>query len=89
MSKSTEILGIANTFSGGVFLAIAFVHIIPEAATNYYLYVLDLQSQALAQKEKPDLRVFDLDHGVAIEKITVHEYTQGELVSQVSLLLER
>jgi len=34
-------LGIANTFSGGVFLAIAFVHIIPEAATNYYLYILE------------------------------------------------
>ena len=81
-------LGIANTFSGGVFLAIAFVHIIPEAATNYYLYVLEMQSKALQEKEKPFNRVFDLDHGVAVEKITVHEYTQGQLVSQVAELLE-
>jgi zinc transporter ZupT len=41
LSQSQELLGIANTFSGGVFLAIAFVHIIPEAATKYYLIVLD------------------------------------------------
>lgn len=31
-------LGLANTFSGGVFLAIAFVHIIPETASLYYEY---------------------------------------------------
>jgi len=29
-------LGIANTFSGGVFMAIAFVHILPETAEMYY-----------------------------------------------------
>ena len=31
-----KILGIANSFSGGVFLAIAFVHILPETANLYY-----------------------------------------------------
>lgn len=31
-------MSIANTFSGGVFLAIAFVHIIPETAALYYDY---------------------------------------------------
>ena len=58
-------------------MAIAFIHIIPEATTNYYLYVLDLQSQDLLQKEGPNDRVFDLDHGVAIEKVSIHEYTQS------------
>ena len=38
--NSTDMLGIANTFSGGVFLAIAFVHIIPETSNNYYLHML-------------------------------------------------
>lgn len=42
-----HLLGIANTFSGGVFLAIAFIHIIPETSNNYYLYVLDKQSHKL------------------------------------------
>ena len=37
--KSTDILGIANAFSGGVFLAIAFLHILPEAASNYSDYM--------------------------------------------------
>jgi zinc transporter ZupT len=36
--KNEHFLGIANTFSGGVFLAIAFVHIIPEANSLYYEY---------------------------------------------------
>lgn len=31
-------LGLANTFSGGVFLAIAFIHLIPETAALYYEY---------------------------------------------------
>ena len=34
--ENAKLLGILNTFSGGVFLAIAFVHILPEAANNYY-----------------------------------------------------
>jgi zinc transporter ZupT len=38
--QNQVLLGIANTFSGGVFLAIAFVHIIPETSNTYYLYTL-------------------------------------------------
>ena len=34
--KSEHFLSIANTFSGGVFMAIAFVHIIPETTALYY-----------------------------------------------------
>ena len=34
--SNPKILGIANSFSGGVFLAIAFVHILPETADMYY-----------------------------------------------------
>lgn len=33
--KSTDFLGIANAFSGGVFLAIAFLHIMPEATAAF------------------------------------------------------
>ena len=34
--SNQKMLGIANSFSGGVFLAIAFVHILPETANMYY-----------------------------------------------------
>lgn len=47
--KTSSYLGIANTFSGGVFLAIAFVHIIPEAASGYYLYLLEWESDHIQQ----------------------------------------
>jgi zinc transporter ZupT len=33
--KSPAFLGVANAFAGGVFLAIAFMHILPEAAGDY------------------------------------------------------
>ena len=33
--ESPKILGVANAFAGGVFIAIAFVHILPEAADGY------------------------------------------------------
>ena len=33
--ESPKILGIANSFAAGVFLAIAFVHILPEEAANW------------------------------------------------------
>jgi membrane protein CcdC involved in cytochrome C biogenesis len=39
--NNEKALGLANTFSGGVFLAIAFVHIIPETASLYYEYKYD------------------------------------------------
>ena len=34
--KSPSILSIANAFSGGVFIAIAFMHILPEEVADYY-----------------------------------------------------
>jgi hypothetical protein len=37
--KSTSLLGIANAFSGGVFLSIAFIHILPEVSTDYASYM--------------------------------------------------
>lgn len=37
--KSVNVLGIANAFSGGVFLAIAFMHILPEVASSYAEYM--------------------------------------------------
>jgi len=37
--KRTKILGIANAFSAGVFLAIAFLHIMPEASEGYTEYL--------------------------------------------------
>lgn len=33
--ESPKILGIANAFSGGVFLAISLMHIMPEQSENY------------------------------------------------------
>lgn len=33
--ENPKILGIANAFAGGVFMAIAFVHILPEAVADY------------------------------------------------------
>jgi zinc transporter ZupT len=37
--NSINVLGIANAFSGGVFLAIAFMHIMPEVAEGYTDYL--------------------------------------------------
>jgi zinc transporter ZupT len=33
--KNPRILGVGNAFAGGVFIAIAFVHILPEQAELY------------------------------------------------------
>lgn len=37
--NSINVLGIANAFSGGVFMAIAFIHIMPEVADDYSDYL--------------------------------------------------
>ena len=37
--RNRTLLGIANAFSGGIFLAIALLHIIPEAHTHYLVYL--------------------------------------------------
>ena len=46
--KNDKILGIANSFSGGVFLAIAFVHILPETSDIYY----DAKLQSLLDSKR-------------------------------------
>lgn len=47
--NSVNILGIANAFSGGVFLAIAFMHILPEVTKDYEEYLHpDEESQIYA-----------------------------------------
>lgn len=38
-NKNRSLLSIANAFSGGIFLAIALLHIIPEAHTHYLVYM--------------------------------------------------
>jgi zinc transporter ZupT len=38
LHKNKKFLGIANAFSGGVFLAIAFTHILPEVSSQYSEY---------------------------------------------------
>ena len=40
-NSNPKLLGIANSFSGGVFLAIAFCHILPETADMYYYAKLE------------------------------------------------
>ena len=52
LRNSTHALGLANTSSGGVFLAIAFVHIIPETARTYYLWILS-EENSLWDKTHP------------------------------------
>ena len=57
---NAKILGIMNTFSGGVFLAIAFAHILPEAGNLYYgskLYerVEDDTSEVITKNELKDI----------------------------------
>lgn len=37
--KNMSVIGLANAFSGGIFLAIALIHILPEAAEEYQEYI--------------------------------------------------
>lgn len=37
--SNMSLIGLANAFSGGIFLAIALLHIIPEAHTHYLIYL--------------------------------------------------
>ena len=78
--ESSHLLGIANTFSGGVFLAIAFVHIIPETATNYYLEVLQRH-----EVTEPQVSYRLNQDGIA-EKV-VREYTSAQIKFEISELL--
>ena len=54
--ESPKILGIANSFAGGVFLAIAFVHILPEMASAN-------EERVRANKpDDPDPKIFPLPY---------------------------
>ncbi|CAI2373214.1 unnamed protein product [Moneuplotes crassus] len=46
--KSTNFLGIANAFSGGVFIAIAFMHILPEASGDYLEYMEENENEQMS-----------------------------------------
>jgi len=39
--KNPKVLGVGNAFAGGVFVAIAFVHILPEQIELYQTYMLE------------------------------------------------
>jgi len=84
-NQSQHILGIANTFSGGVFLAIAFVHIIPETSNNYYMSILrNNELQTLKNHAKVE---YMMEKGVAVP--VEQEYTQTQLNDEVAELLEK
>lgn len=87
-TNSQHLLGIANTFSGGVFLAIAFVHIIPETASSYYMYALRQQSEKYNHEHHPTQRIFRLENGVAKELITQREYNSDQMAEHVEKLLD-
>ena len=69
LKENQNLLGIANTFSGGVFLAIAFVHIIPETSNNYYMLILKA-NEVLTKKPMIEYKMED---GVAVQ--VQQEYT--------------
>lgn len=82
--ESSHLLGIANTFSGGVFLAIAFVHIIPETSNNYYMTILE-RNEVLSQVNRPQ-QSYQVIDGVAT-KVQM-EYTQNQINQEVKELLD-
>lgn len=51
--KNRVLMGIANAFSGGVFLAIALMHILPEAASEYDEYLnKDTEEEHAGEEEE-------------------------------------
>ena len=68
--QSQHVLSLANTFSGGVFLAIAFVHIIPETSTNYYMYISPSPLQA---QERSGVRRIRLSDSVVVRFVDFAE----------------
>jgi zinc transporter ZupT len=60
--ESPKVLGIANSFAGGVFLAIAFVHILPEMAEAW----TDLESEGKSESELEELKIFPLPYLLVI-----------------------
>ena len=68
--ENAKILGIMNTFSGGVFLAIAFVHILPETANLYYGNKL----RAYATKHLPHLVSHEhIELGYVVQELAKNE----------------
>ena len=69
-NSNPRYMGIANSFSGGVFLAIAFCHIMPEAVDIYYHEKLLKLLKKQQNKDNPD--EFDLD-GSGMNKFVTEE----------------
>ena len=68
-NSNPRYMGIANSFSGGVFLAIAFCHIMPEAANIYYNEKLQKLLKKHQSIDNPD--EYDLDG--AVQKLVTQE----------------
>lgn len=64
--KSKLTLGLMNSFAGGVFLAMAFVHILPEAAETY--------NAAMS----PEPAVEDSDHARRLQENSTSNTTMEE-----------
>lgn len=62
-----SVLGIANAFSGGVFLAIAFLHVLPEVAHDYDDYMAPKDASKLSDglKDGDDKDYFPLPFALA------------------------
>jgi solute carrier family 39 (zinc transporter), member 1/2/3 len=49
--NSRLILGMANSFAGGIFMSIAFIHLLPEVSKDYTVWVKETYPEA--EKEFP------------------------------------
>lgn len=56
--ESPTIIGVANAFSGGVFLAIALVHVLPDITESYEEYVAENMPDAERAFPLPYLLMF-------------------------------
>jgi cbb3-type cytochrome oxidase subunit 1 len=68
--KNINSLGIANAFSGGIFLAIALIHILPEASEDYR-QLMNAHKHVDAHPEAPISNLTVL-HPVSIETHHLH-----------------
>ena len=52
--ENQALLGVANAFSGGIFLAISVIHILPEVTEDYRAYVLhEMEEEAHEHSHGP------------------------------------
>lgn len=63
--KSTNLLGIANAFSGGVFLAIAFMHILPEVSRDYNTLMTKDKNEMYGDGDDEEKEYFPLPFALA------------------------